>query len=473
MRVIVQKFGGTSVATKERLFIAAQRVVKTKREGLDPVVVVSAPGRRGDPYATDTLIGLAKGIDPQVPVEPRELDLLMTCGEIVGIVLMAQAIRVVGGYKTIALTGGQAGIYTDGTFGNARILRIDPSAIQEALHQGYIPVVAGFQGVTEHGGLGRHGHITTLGRGGSDTTAGALATALGAEACEIYTDVEGVMTADPRIVGEKAKVLPSVTYEEVSEMAHLGAKVVHPRCVEIAMDHRIPVWVRKPETESLGTVIQERASDLPRKMFRFTGITHLPHVAHFKVNVADREDLPEIETEIYRLLGEAGIATYFVSKSRTFFEFAIVRDHLEKVQRLLDGLAVPVTEDGASRLYLLTLDPNGVAHRERKRMLSYLRPRLHIVDTPVEVTTNCAIVSLVVLNTREVPGIMAGILEALVDANITVLQVADAQHSVSCLLLEEDMVRAVHVLHDKFELHTGIWQKLRPLEEAVRTLIRR
>jgi len=148
MRIIVQKFGGTSVATKEKLFIAAQRVVRAKREGYAPVVVVSAPGRKGDPYATDTLISLAKDIDPQVPVEPRELDLLMTCGEIISIVLMAQAIKVLSGYKTIALTGGQAGIYTDGNFGNARIVRIDPTPILEALQKDYIPVVAGFQGVT-------------------------------------------------------------------------------------------------------------------------------------------------------------------------------------------------------------------------------------------------------------------------------------------------------------------------------------
>ena len=463
MRIIVQKFGGTSVATKEKLFIAAQRVVRAKREGYAPVVVVSAPGRKGDPYATDTLISLAKDIDPQVPVEPRELDLLMTCGEIISIVLMAQAIKALSGYKTIALTGGQAGIYTDGNFGNARIVRIDPTPILEALQKDYIPVVAGFQGVTEHFKLGGHGQITTLGRGGSDTTAGAVAAALKAEACEIYTDVEGVMTADPRIVGNKARVLPSVTYEEVSEMAHLGAKVVHPRCVEIAMDHRIPVWVKKPDSENPGTVIKERASDLPEKMFRFTGVTNLPYVAHLKVYVAHQDDLPEIETEIYRLLGEAGVVTYFVGKSKNLFEFAIVRDNLEKVRLLLDGLTIPVSVNRHSRLYLLTMAPNSVAHRERKRMLSQIQPKLEIVDAPVEVTTNCAIVSLVVLNTREVPGIMARILEALVDANISVLQVADAQHSVSCLILEEDMVRAVHALHDKFELHLGAGEKLQTL----------
>lgn len=463
MRIIVQKFGGTSVATKEKMFIAAQRVVRAKREGYAPIVVVSAPGRKGDPYATDTLISLAKEIDPQVPVEPRELDLLMTCGEIISIALMAQAIKVVSGYKTIALTGGQAGIYTDPNFGNARIIRIDPTPTRQALQAGYIVVVAGFQGVTERGDLAGHGHITTLGRGGSDTTAGALAAALEAEACEIYTDVEGIMTADPRIVGNKAQVLSSVTYEEVSEMAHLGAKVVHPRCVEIAMDRRIPVWVKKPDSGNPGTVIKERASDLPQTMFRITGITHLPYIAHFKIHVTHQDDLPEIETEIYRLLGEAGIVAYFVSKSRNLFEFAVVRDQLERVRSFLDGLTIPVTENHRSRLYLLTLSAGEVAHRERRRMLEQVRPKLDIIDAPVEATTNCAIVSVVTLNTREVPGIMARILDALVDANITILQVADAQHSVSCLLLEEDMVRAVNALHDKFELYSGVGQQLRAI----------
>jgi aspartate kinase len=182
-----------------------------------------------------------------------------------------------------------------------------------------------------------------------------------------------------------------------------------------------------------------------------------------KVHVAHQDDLPEIETEIYRLLGEAGVVTYFVGKSKNLFEFAIVRDNLEKVRSLLDGLTIPVSINRHSRLYLLTMAPNSVAHRERKRMLLQIQPKLEIVDAPVEVTTNCAIVSLIVLNTREVPGIMARILEALIDANISVLQVADAQHSVSCLVLEEDMVRAVHALHDKFELHLGAGEKLQTL----------
>ncbi|MCS7224484.1 MAG: aspartate kinase [Armatimonadetes bacterium] len=463
MGIIVQKFGGTSVFPKERLLSAAQKVVKAKREGNDPVVVVSAPGRKGDPYATDTLIRNVQEIDPQIPVDKRELDLVMTCGEIIGIVWMAQAIKAVGGYKTIALTGGQAGIYTDQQFGNARIVRIDPTPVEEALKAGFIPVVAGFQGVTEHGhGVG-HGQITTLGRGGSDTTAGALAAALNAQSCIIYTDVDGVLTADPRLVGAKARLLPSVTYEEVSEMAHLGARVVHPRCVEIAMNHRIPVWVRNAEGDREGTVIKERASDLPTRMFRITGITHLPQVAQVKVSVAEQEDLAEVETEIYRLLGEAGMVPYFVSKSRSFFEFAVVRHHLELLRSLLDGLTLPISANGHLRAYILTTDPDRVIHRERRRLLQRSQRDWVLLDAPIEITTNCAIVSLVTLNTREVPGIMARILEAMVDSEVDILQVADAQHSVSCLIREEDMVTAVRVLHEHFRLDDENTQQLQPI----------
>ncbi len=463
MGVIVQKFGGTSVFPKERLFIAAQKVVKARREGHFPVVVVSAPGRSGDPYATDTLVQQVKEIDRQIPVDKRELDLVMTCGEIIGIVWMAQAIKAVGGYKTIALTGGQAGIYTDEHFGNARIVRIDPSPIEDAIEKGYIPVVAGFQGVSEKGHGTGHGQITTLGRGGSDTTAGALAAALSAQSCIIYTDVDGVLTADPRIVGNRARLLPSVTYEEVSEMAHLGARVVHPRCVEIAMNHRIPVWVRNAAGELQGTVIRQRASDLPARHFRITGITHLPQVAQVKVNVAFREDLPEVETEIYRVLGEAGMVPYFVSKSRSYFEFAVVRHHLEWLRSLLDGLALPIVRDGVSRTYILTTDPDRVVHRERVRLLRRTQTDWDLLDATIDITTNCAIVSLVTLNTREVPGIMARILEAMVGNDLEILQVADAQNSVSCLIREDDVVRAVQVLHDQFVLHDESSYRLRPI----------
>ncbi|HID05639.1 MAG TPA: aspartate kinase, partial [Armatimonadetes bacterium] len=331
-RIIVQKFGGTSVHPTEQLFIAARCVIKALHKGWQPVVVVSAPGRKGDPYATDTLKRLAEDLDPQVPVEPRELDLLMTCGEIISIVLMAQAIRVLSGYDTIALTGGQAGIYTDYEFGNARILEVDTSYIRRCIRENKIPVVAGFQGVTKRPASGKrgfvHGAITTLGRGGSDTTAAALAAALEAQFVEIYTDADGIMSADPRIEGNCAKRWERLTYEEVAELAHLGAKVVHPRAIEIAMESRTPLWVKKPESATRGTCVDELLVEQGEDFHRITGVTQSAPVVHFQIAIEHSEDLPEFETEIYRALGDSNISLHFNARTQDGFEFVIARENL-------------------------------------------------------------------------------------------------------------------------------------------------
>ena len=217
MRIKVLKFGGTSVDTPEHRRTVAQHAIRARGEGFDPVVVVSAIGRAGAPYATDTLLSELRGIDAGVPPAARELDLMMACGEIISTVMLAQTLNAAGTPAT-ALTGGQAGIVTDAVFGDARITSINPHYVISTLREGQIPVVAGFQGVTDPG-TGRHGAITTLGRGGSDTTASALGAALRAEAVEIYTDVPGVMTADPRVCAD-AFTLPEVSYEEIAEMSH-------------------------------------------------------------------------------------------------------------------------------------------------------------------------------------------------------------------------------------------------------------
>src|SRR5690606_33561545 len=204
LRTIVQKFGGSSLAAPEGREAAARRVVQAVREGARPVVVVSALGRRGDPYATDTLLGLVGAGQPGLPA--RELDLLLSCGEQVSAAVMCAVLRRMG-LDATALTGGQAGIITDAHYGDARILRVDPEPLRSLLERGRVPVVAGFQGMTEQG------EITTLGRGGSDTTAAALAAAVGAEVIDIYTDVDGVYTADPRLVPE-ARTMVTITYDE-------------------------------------------------------------------------------------------------------------------------------------------------------------------------------------------------------------------------------------------------------------------
>jgi aspartate kinase len=265
------------------------------------VVVVSAIGRRGAPYATDTLVDLLTEIDPTIPPAPRERDLMMACGEIISTVIMAQTLRTLG-YPTVALTGNQAGIITDDEFGNARILEINPEPVLRCLEQGWIPIVAGFQGVTRPNAIFMRGSITTLGRGGSDTTAAALGAALRAEAVEIYTDVNGVKTADPDFVPD-APTLPEVTYEEVAEIAHQGARVLHPRAAEIAMDYGIPLWVKCTFTDEAGTRVVAHANG----QRRITGVTHTGKLAYLSFHIPYPDHKASLELEIYRLMARVGV----------------------------------------------------------------------------------------------------------------------------------------------------------------------
>jgi aspartate kinase len=451
-KVIVQKFGGTSVHPTENLLASARCVIRAIHQGWIPVVVVSAPGRKGDPYATDTLKKLAEAIDPQVPVKPRELDLLMTCGEIISIVLMAQAIRVLGGYDTIALTGGQAGIYTDYEFGNARIIEIDTRYIWRCLREGKIPVVAGFQGVTKRSVEGRyvHGAITTLGRGGSDTTAAALGMALGARFIEIYTDVDGVMTADPRIVGNKAKRHDNLTYEEVSELTHLGAKVIHPRAVEIAYESKTPILVKSIKPTSVGTRVDKSLHDVG-ELHRITGITQSAPVVHLRMELEEREDLPEVEMLVYRALGDSNISVHFNVHFENGFEFVVSREVMSQVLEVLDGLLLNVS---SGRAYVLLVDEHRESSKVKLRMLNeafkQLGKQTQIKAMKVKVGANRVTVSIVAPNVRDHPQVLARALDALYKANIDVLQVSDADHSLSFLVYEEDMNRAVSVLHQEF-----------------------
>ncbi|MBM3496830.1 MAG: aspartate kinase, partial [Armatimonadetes bacterium] len=246
--IVVQKFGGTSVDTDEHRRAAARKIIAAKESGHDPVVVVSAIGRSGAPYATDTLRQQLKGVDVSVSPHAREMDAMMACGEMISAAVMAVTLQSIG-YAAMAMSGPQAGIVTDGEFGNARIRSVQPTAVREALVRGEIPVVCGFQGVAEEPGSPTHGLTTTLGRGGSDTTATALGAALGAMAVEIYTDVDGVKTADPDMV-PNAQTLDLCTYPELAEITHLGAQVVHPRAAEIAMDYGIELWVKSTFSEA-------------------------------------------------------------------------------------------------------------------------------------------------------------------------------------------------------------------------------
>lgn len=255
MAVVVQKYGGTSVADAERIQMVADRVTATRREGSDVVVVVSAMGK-----TTDQLVGLAKEITENPP--PREMDMLLTAGERITMALLAMALDV-RGVPAVSYTGSQAGILTDSSHGEARIKTITGERVKESLEEGKVVIVAGFQGVDP-----QRKEVTTLGRGGSDTTAVALAATLGAEVCEINTDVEGVFTADPRVVPEAHRI-DQIGYEEMLEMARAGAGVLMPHSVEFARDNTVPIHVRSSFGPDTGTRVSE---DAPR--YEIAGLAH-------------------------------------------------------------------------------------------------------------------------------------------------------------------------------------------------------
>jgi aspartate kinase len=439
MRILVQKFGGTSVDSDEHRQMAATRVARAVQNGWSVVVVVSAIGRQGAPYATDTLVNTLRNVDPSVPPSSREMDLLMACGEIISTVVMAQTLRAMG-FDTVALTGGQAGIATDYDFGNARILSIDPSYVVRMLETGKLVLVAGFQGVTQHGA------VTTLGRGGSDTTASALGAALKPYAeevgVEIYTDVDGVKTADPRLVSD-ARTLFCASYEEVAEMAHMGAK---------------STFVEAP-----GTLIAGRET-LPEEVrLRVTGVTHTGRIVYlrFELPTGDEDDKAVIELAIYHMLQREKISLYLNSTSGGAFSFAIAREHLGRIRDLLDGLVVPIKLGGRrrppfGRVYRLGLGLKQSGFEAQQKMLEDAASFVELHTVEAEVTENCTVVSVIASRFTGVPGVIALILDTLAKANVPVFQTADSEFSISVLIPEGDAAKATLALHQVFGLKTAV-----------------
>ncbi|HEU4753796.1 MAG TPA: aspartate kinase, partial [Armatimonadota bacterium] len=333
--IVVQKFGGRSVGTAEARRLAAERVKEALDAGFQPVVVVSAIGRMGEPYATDTLLSHLDAVDPATEPNPRERDMLMACGELISTVIMAQTLKSAG-LRAVALSGGQAGIFTDYKYGDAQILDIQPDYIQRLLESGDVDVVvvAGFQGVTDQGA------ITTLGRGGSDTTASALGAALGAAKVEIYTHVDGVMTADPEVV-PSAHTLPMVTYEEVCNMAHQGAKVLHPRAAEVAMLHQIPLWVKSSFVRSPGTLVAPLAQIQPPTRRAVTGVATISRLASFTLASLRPESRAETEFQVFRAVGDAGINFYLNSEGPDTASFLVDQSFARQTAQLLDELGLP------------------------------------------------------------------------------------------------------------------------------------
>ena len=404
MKIVIQKFGGTSVANSEVRLKAVQKIINAKRAGFQPVVVVSAIGRRGDPYATDTLIDYATEAHPDI--HPREKDLIMSCGEIISAVVMVNTLKSKG-YEARALTGAQAGIITNSQFTDADILEIKTDKIYQTIESGRIPVVAGFQGITADG------EITTLGRGGSDVTAVALGEALSASCVEIYTDVDGIMTADPRIVSN-ASVIQHINYSDVLEMASEGAKVIHPRAVEFAMRSNIPVFIKNTLNNSPGTIISQDFGNVIQKS------------GDNKSN--------QVVTSIAHITGRIQI---------------IIKDICSEEQNLL---LMKMARNNIS-IDLINIFPQEVIFTVDQEERSKLEDILQQCGYKYSITENCSKVSAVGSRMRGVPGVMARIISALSKENIQILQTADSHTTISCLVKGEDTANAVIALHREFELY--------------------
>ncbi len=404
MKYLVQKFGGTSLTSSQLREQVAQKIMAAKEAGYSPVVVVSAIGREGDPYATDTLLKFIEGINPEI--SPKELDNLMACGEIISGVAMV-AILEKHGHKAVFLTGGQAGIITDDCHTDAHIIEVNPKLIHKYAQEGIIVVVAGFQGQT------RDGLVTTLGRGGSDTTAAALGVALNAEAIDIYTDVEGIMTADPRIV-ENARTLDMMTYNEICQLAHEGAKVIHPRAVEIAMQKNIPIRVKCAFSDAPGTLVTSWTDNGAVEIKRdrvITGITHIPNVTQIVVRTSDFPESGHPQLKIFKAMAAAGISVDFINVHPDVVIYTVKDNIASKAIGILEDMGF----------------------------------------SPV-VKPNCAKVSAVGAGMAGVPGVMAGIMEALTAENIKILQTADSHSTIWCLVKQEEMEKAIRALHNYFAL---------------------
>ncbi|MCL1873420.1 MAG: aspartate kinase [Clostridiales bacterium] len=406
MKILVQKFGGTSLSTAKRRLQAAKKVMEAAGRGYAIVVVVSAIGREGEPYATDTLLELVNSISPELP--KRELDLLMGCGELISAAVMVATIQSIG-LEAVLLTGRQAGIITNNSYGDARVLRVEANTILEYLAENRVVVVAGFQGATEDG------ELTTLGRGGSDTTAAALGAALNAEAIEIFTDVEGVMTADPRIV-EDAKILPVVTYNDISNLAHEGAKVIHPRAVEIAMQRNIPLFVKSASSDAPGTLVsnilpdKSAGSDIISDQI-ITGIACTPDVTQIQIDIGSFENKPEIMKKIFRGMAQSEISVDFFSVQPEIIRYTVRNELADKAIKILHNMG---------------FDP--------------------------KFRNDCAKIALVGGGIADLPGVMATILEALAECNVLTLQSADSHTTIWVLVARDQMATAIQAIHKKFQL---------------------
>lgn len=402
MKTIVQKFGGTSTQNKESRKLCYAHIKNELDRGYKVIVVVSAMGRTGEPYATDTLIKLAPSINP------REKDLLMNTGELISACIFSSELNEIGVENKI-LSGGQAGIITNNLYNQAGIIDLRPERLIKELETTDIIIVTGFQGCTITQ------ELTTLGRGGSDTSATALGAAVGAEYVDIYTDVEGIMTADPRIV-EDAQILNKTTYNEICNLAYMGAKVIHPRAVEIAMQYNIPVRVRSTFSKSEGTLISNHTElDLTsHKQFGQTliGITQTGNIAQF---IVDCKSSYSVQNDLFTKLENAHISLDLINITREEVCFTVKKDNLKIVSEILSSFKLKyAARDDVTKISLVGSSMAGV------------------------------------------PGVVRKIVSTLYEKNIPILQTTDSHTTIWVLVPDSDSIKAIKSLHKSFGLNKVI-----------------
>jgi aspartate kinase len=408
MSIVVQKFGGTSVGDADRIRNVAKRICATSESGRQVVVVVSAMGD-----TTDDLRELASRISHRPP--PRELDMLLSSGERISMALVAMAIGALGP-RAESYTGSQAGIITDALHGRARIADIRPTRVLAALERGTIPIIAGFQGVAQE-----TLDITTLGPGASDLTAIALAAALGAEVCEIYTDVDGVYSADPRIVSD-ARKLHAISYEEMLEMAATGARVMQARSVELARNHEVLVHVRSSFADAEGTFIRKEDERMMEKAI-ISAVTHDNSEA--KVTLVRVADRPGVAAKVFRRLADMNVNVDMIVQNvshdgRTDISFTIPRDEAANTLDVLGEIAQTVGADDYT-------------HDEK-----------------------IARVSLIGAGMRSHPGVSADMFEALSEAGVNIEMISTSAIRISCIVREDQVEQAVRAIHDRFKLSSEV-----------------
>lgn len=402
MALIVAKFGGTSVASPERIKMVAQRVIKIKESGSDVVAVVSAMGK-----ATDELLGLARALSDSPSA--REMDRLLSTGEQVSMSLLSIALGAMG-YEAMSFTGRQAGIETDGRYAKAKINKINAKRIKCALSEGKIPVIAGFQGIDEEG------DITTLGRGGSDTTAVAVAYGIDADVCEIYSDVDGVYTADPR-VAPRARKLEEINYDDMLELSSAGAGVLQMRAVEFARKYKVIIHARSAFSDASGTLIKEAASPMEEAVI--TGIAH--DVSEVKVTIRGVPDMSGVAAKVFSALADNQVS--------------------------VDMIIQNISQDGKTDISFTCPDAD---YERAKKTIEHVLPEIKARESSVD--RDIAKISLVGTGMKSSPGVAARAFKVMADNNINILAISTSPIRLSMVVSEAQATMAVRYLHTAFGL---------------------